>query len=178
VGVVSADTSLHTADFRAAERTFQLLTQVSGRSGRGEKPGRVIIQTYNPGHYAVCHARRHDYEAFYREEIPQRQALFYPPFSRLAQVRLSGMDPQKTREEAGAAASFACRFAAGHGLSGRVEILGPAEAPVARVKNRHRWQILLKGKDSRAVHAVAEALLSRRFKGVELKIDVDPMDFL
>jgi primosomal protein N' (replication factor Y) len=178
VGVVSADTSLHTADFRAAERTFQLLTQVSGRSGRGEKPGRVVIQTYNPGHYAVRHARSHDFEAFYREEIPQRQSLSYPPFSRLAQVRLSGLDPQRTRAEAGAAASFAYRFTAGQGLSGRVEILGPAEAPVARVRNRHRWQILLKGKDSRAVHAVAEALLARRFKGVELKIDVDPMDFL
>jgi primosomal protein N' (replication factor Y) (superfamily II helicase) len=178
VGVVSADTSLHTADFRAAERTFQLLTQVSGRSGRGETPGRVIIQTYNPEHYAVRHARRHDFEAFYRDEIPQRQALSYPPFTRLAQVRISGLDLQKTREGASAAASFASRFIAGQGLAGRVEVLGPAEAPVSRVKNRHRWQILLKGKDSRALHAVAEALLVQRFPGIEIKIDVDPMDFL
>ncbi|NPU84901.1 MAG: primosomal protein N' [Syntrophaceae bacterium] len=178
VGVVSADTSLHTADFRAAERTFQLLTQVSGRSGRGDTPGRVVIQTYNPEHYAVRHARGHDFEAFYRDEIPQRQALSYPPFTRLAQVRISGLDSRKTREGAGAAASFASRFVAGQGLAARVEVLGPAEAPVARVKNRHRWQILLKGKDSRALHAVAETLLVQRFPGVEIKIDVDPMDFL
>lgn len=178
VGVVSADTSLHTADFRAAERTFQLLTQVSGRSGRGEAPGRVIIQTYNPGHYAVQHAREHNFEAFYRDEIPQRQALGYPPFTRMAQVRISALDSQKTREGAAAAASFAARFVAGQGLDGRVEILGPAEAPIACVRNRHRWQILLKGKDSRALHVVAEAMLARRFGGVEMKIDVDPMDFL
>ncbi len=178
VGVVSADTSLHTADFRAAERTFQLLTQVSGRSGRGEAPGRVIIQTYNPGHYAVRHARAHDYEAFYREELPQRRALSYPPFARMAQVRISGLDARKTREGAGGAADLASRFVVAQGLADRVEILGPAEAPVARVKNRHRWQILLKGKDSRALHAVAEALVARRFRGVELRVDVDPMDFL
>jgi primosomal protein N' (replication factor Y) len=93
-------------------------------------------------------------------------------------VRISGLDSQKARAGAGAAASFASRFIAGQGLAGRVEILGPAEAPIARVKNRHRWQILLKGKDSRALHVVAEALLARRFRGVEIKIDVDPMDFL
>jgi len=178
VGVVSADTSLHSADFRAAERTFQLLTQVSGRSGRGETPGRVIIQTHHPGHYAVRYAQAHDYGAFYREELPQRRALSYPPFARMAQVRISGLDAGRAREGAGAAAAFASRFIAGQGLAGRVEILGPAEAPVARVRNRHRWQILLKGKDSRALHAVLEALLALRFRGVELRIDVDPMDFL
>jgi primosomal protein N' (replication factor Y) len=96
----------------------------------------------------------------------------------MAQVRITGLDAQKTREGAGDAAALASRFVVSRGLAGRVDILGPAEAPVARVKNRHRWQILLKGRDSRALHAVAEALVARRFRGVELRVDVDPLDFL
>jgi len=91
VGVISADTSLNMPDFRAAEKTFQLITQVAGRSGRGDAPGKVIIQTFNPQNYALKHAQDHDYKAFYEEEIELRKALRYPPFSRIINLRMSSI---------------------------------------------------------------------------------------
>ena len=182
VGVISADTILHVPDFRAPERTFQLLTQVAGRTGRGEKGGEVIVQTYMPDHYAIAHAVRHDYAGFYAEEAARRQAIGWPPFTRLALLRLEG--PRKEAlEEAAKALADACREE-GKGVEGG-EVLGPAWAAVARVKNRYRRQLILKHPSARRLNTwVRSAVAAYRAKersarsAVALKIDIDPVSAL
>ncbi len=151
VGVVLADIGLHMPDFRAAERTFQLLTQVAGRAGRDRAPGRVIVQTFSPDHYAIRPVREHDYESFYAEELSHRAPLGYPPFGHLVRVRVSGPDVARTRHAADALAAAAAPPAG-------VELLGPAPAPLARLRGRHRIQLLAKGADAQAVGAVARRL--------------------
>ena len=151
VGVVLADIGLHLPDFRAAERTFQLLTQVAGRAGRDRAPGRVIVQTFSPDHYAIRPVREHDYEGFYAEELGHRAALGYPPFGHLVRALVSGPDEDRTREAADALAAAA---APPEG----VELLGPAPAPLARLRGRHRIQLLAKGADAELVGAVARRL--------------------
>jgi primosomal protein N' (replication factor Y) len=153
VGVVLADLGLHLPDFRAAERTFQLLTQVAGRAGRGRAPGRVIVQTFSPRHYAVSNVRRHDYEAFSAEELAQRRALGYPPFGRLVHVGVAGPD-----EDAARAAIERLALRARAAAAPGVEILGPAPAPLARLRDQWRFQLLAKGADADAVRVVARAL--------------------
>jgi primosomal protein N' (replication factor Y) len=182
VGVVAADASLGFPDFRASERTYHLLCQVAGRAGRGEHPGRVVVQTYNPSHYAVATARVHDYGSFYREETDLRSQLGYPPFSHLAKVQIQGTDQE-------AAERTARRLGRGMEETRRQEeptdirILGPVEAPIARIKGRHRWQILVKGgrvdRLHRFLHRV-DAISSRltRGTGVRVVIDVDPYQML
>jgi primosomal protein N' (replication factor Y) len=182
VGVVAADASLGFPDFRAAERTFHLLCQVAGRAGRGEFPGRVIVQTYNPSHYAVATARMHDYASFYREEKDLRSQLGYPPFSHLVRIQLQGADKEAVER-------IARRLVRGMEEIHREErvpgirVLGPVEAPIARIKGKHRWQILVKGarvdRLHRFLHRV-EALSSKltRGSGVKVAIDVDPYQML
>lgn len=179
VGVVSADTSLHVPDFRAPERTFQLLTQVAGRTGRGEKGGEVIVQTYMPEHYAVSYATRHDFTGFYAVESERRRAVGWPPFSRIALLRLEGLSKESVEAASGTLAG-ACRREA-EGLRG-AEVLGPAWAAVARVKNRYRRQILLKHPSARGLNQWVRASVAsyRRQEGpggsrVALKIDIDPI---
>ncbi len=179
VGVLNADLGLHMPDFRAAERTFQLLTQVAGRAGRGAEPGRVVIQTYAPDHYAIRPAANHDYERFYAEEIAHRQALGYPPFGRLALVRVSATDELVAREAAAALASLAREASAAH--AGGVEVLGPAEAPIAKLRGRYRQQILLKHHDAGAVWRVAERISAAAEKlpsALRVAVDVNPLDML
>jgi len=179
VGIVSADTALHLPDFRAAERTFQLLTQASGRGGRGEDPGRVIIQTFNPGHYALQWAKNHDYAGFFRQEIDLRRQLGYPPFSRLVQFLVSGPGEEKTVEAALLLAAEGKRLMGTLGLRENVEIVGPAEAPIARLRGRYRRHLLLKGRDSRDIHLLAAEMGRLRLpRAVELRVDIDPMNFL
>lgn len=170
VGVVLADLGLHLPDFRAAERTFQLLTQVAGRAGRGRTPGRVVVQTFSPTHYAVSHVRRHDYEAFYAEELAQRRALGYPPFGRLVHVGVAGPDEAAARDAAAALAAVACSAA-----TPGVEILGPASAPLARLRDLWRFQLLAKGADADAVRRVARALADAAASlAPPLRAKVDP----
>ncbi|MCX5826375.1 MAG: primosomal protein N' [Deltaproteobacteria bacterium] len=179
VGVILADTSLNLPDFRAAERTFQLLTQVSGRGGRGDVPGKVIIQTFNPNHYAIQRARDHDYDGFYEEEISLRQSLFYPPFSRLIHLRLSCIHQDKGEEGINRLAAKARELLRLARVRGKVEIVGPAEAPLFRLRGRYRWQLLLKGDDSRFLHALTRDILSGfHAPGVQIKVDVDPVHFM
>ena len=182
VGVIAADASLGFPDFRAAERTFHLLCQVAGRAGRGEHPGRVIVQTYNPSHYAVSTARAYDYESFFREEKGLRSQLGYPPFSHLARLRIQGADKEAAERIArrlGRGMEEIRREEEGSGI----QVLGPVEAPIARIKGKHRWQILVKGarvdRLHRFLHRV-EALSSRltRGSGVKVVMDVDPYQML
>ncbi len=181
VGVVSADTSLHFPDFRSGERTFQLLTQVAGRAGRGEDLGEVIIQTFNPDHYSIVKAKDHDFIGFYQEEIQFRKALEYPPFSRLINFRLVGNSEKRTRAMAEEMGRIGKDLLKKYGKG--IEILGPSMAPFSKMRGKFRWQMLVKGKSSPWLHQFAKDLASR-FKtqakgvGVELDIDVDPVFIL
>lgn len=174
VGVISADTALNLPDFRSAERTFQLLTQVAGRTGRGELGGEVVIQTYSPDHYAIQLAKKQDYLGFYRTEIKQREELNYPPFSRLGRLVFSSPDDEETKREA---ESFALRLARESKESAK--ILGPAPAPIARVKGNYRWQVLLKAKTQSSIQrAVRTALRKRMSARVRITITIDPVDMM
>jgi len=178
VGVLAADASLNIPDFRAAERTFQILTQVSGRGGRGDRPGRVIIQTFTPGHYAIRRSQEHDYGGFYADELPFRRQLAYPPFSRLIGLQFSCLkkaEGKKAVAEFGARARALALAMTG----GKVEVIGPAESPLARIRGRYRWQLLLKGKDSRSLHLLSEKLLEGAGRdSLEIQVDVDPVNFM
>jgi primosomal protein N' (replication factor Y) len=140
VGVVAADTALNLPDFRAPERTFQLLTQVAGRTARGERGGRVIVQTYHPGHYSILAAAEHDYHTFYEAEIENRRQLEYPPFSDLIRLLFSGSDEKKVFEAASWMTSLLEPVVEG------AEILGPAPASLYRIKEMFRVQTVIKGK--------------------------------
>ncbi|MDD9802750.1 MAG: primosomal protein N' [Deltaproteobacteria bacterium] len=171
VGVVNADLGLHFPDFRAAERTFQLLTQVAGRAGRGPAPGRVVVQSYAPQHYAIRPVLQHDYESFYAEEMRQRQAHGYPPWGQLGLVRISGEEESRARLAAAELADLARSAAAACGGS----VLGPAPAPIARLRGRHRFQFVVKHKQREALRQV---LLRVRDAATAqpgaLRIGVDP----
>ncbi len=171
VGIICADTSLHFPDFRASERTFQLITQVSGRAGRGDREGRVVVQTFFPDHYALRRATAGDYAGFFEEESRHRRLLGYPPFGRVAKVLAQDEEEDKARAAAAAAAA-ALRSAAG------VRVLGPAPAPIARIQSRFRFQILLKAAGPTALHEALSALPSKAPGGSELIVDVDPQSLL
>jgi len=176
VGVISADIGLGMPDFRAAERTFQLLTQVAGRAGRGHLPGQVLVQTINPEHYAIRHAATHDFAGFYKQEIRFREAMRYPPFSALANVLLRS---EKQEDAMRMSTEIA------HLLTPspeNIKVLGPAEAPVPRLKNEYRYQLLIKAKDRRALNETLRRLrshaLERHWNATALVIDVDPLTLL
>jgi primosomal protein N' (replication factor Y) len=182
VGVIHADLGLHFPDFRASERTFQLLTQVAGRAGRGDEPGRVVIQTFLPDHYAIALASAHDYPTFYREELRHRAPHGYPPFRSLVALELSARDAAATQATAEALARLARSVPLPDGAAGReaLEVLGPAPAPVARVRDRFRWQLLLLG-TREVVRGVARELLLQaraRHRGVQLRVDPSPLQML
>ncbi|MGQ9682834.1 MAG: replication restart helicase PriA [Anaerolineae bacterium] len=144
VGVISADTALHLPDYRAAERTFQLLAQVAGRAGRSLLGGRAIIQTYTPEHYAIRAAAAHDYGAFYRRELAFRRAQSYPPFSRLVRLLYAHDDPARARAEAERLAAALSEHIRQEGL-GDLRLTGPAPCPLERLRGRYRWHLFLRG---------------------------------
>jgi len=181
VGALLADLSLNLPDFRAAERTFQILSQVGGRSGRGDFPGRVIIQTYAPEHYAIQYLIKHDYKGFFAAEIECRRSLNYPPFGRLVNLRIDGPNADKVETSARAlSGKLRLLLSREAGLRERIEILGPAPAPIEKLRNRFRWQILLKGKPSTSLIDVAKQAraLFPRSPSTRLHIDVDPYNML
>ena len=155
VGVLAADASLNIPDFRASERTFQILTQVSGRGGRGDQRGRVVVQTFNPGHYAIRRAQDHDYAGYYADELPIRRELGYPPFSRLIGIHFSGLK-QTEGKRAVTDIGKRIRELAATVTEGKVDVIGPAESPLARLRGRYRWQMLLRGPHSGPLHLLAE----------------------
>lgn len=182
VGVVNADVGINLPDFRASERTFQLLTQVAGRAGRGDLGGEVIIQTALPGHYAIRAAVAHDYRAFAERELAEREAPRYPPFCRLANVILSGTDEDAVVRAADEAAAVA-RAAVSDGTAPGVEIMGPAPCPVDRIRGRWRWHFLLRsespsalGNVLRRLHEFGETLSGKG--SLRLALDRDPVSLL
>lgn len=181
VGILCADLSLSFPDFRAGERTFQLLAQVAGRAGRGDRSGRVILQTYNPDHFSIVAAQHQDYMEFYEQEIPFRNALGYPPFSRLIQLKISGRNPEKTKAHAHQVGQL-CHDTrrAQPRFAGGLEVLGPIEAPLPKIAQRFRWQILLKSGVPGLLHGFVRRLMADHksvfnHSQVKVAIDVDPM---
>jgi primosomal protein N' (replication factor Y) len=174
VGVVSVDAGLALPDFRAAERTFQLITQVAGRAGRGDRPGQVLIQTYHPDHYALRHACAQDYAGFYEEEIRYRQNHSYPPFVALASLLVHGSDFEKTRTTAlelrkeldQANQDRACR------------VLGPAPAPLARLKGEHRIQLLIKSRSRRRLRQLINTGVAGVAGTRSINIEIDPISIM
>ncbi|MEO0756347.1 MAG: primosomal protein N' [Cyanobacteria bacterium J06648_16] len=171
VGVMAADGLLHLADYWSAERAFQTLTQVAGRAGRGELPGQAIVQTYTPEHFAIQAVQQHSYADFIEQEQAQRRALGYPPYGRLILLRLSSLDATAVEQ-----AAYTCVQALQTAeLTSGVDILGPVPAPILRVANRYRWQVLLKSPADRPLPTVSD-LRHCVGKQVSLSIDVDPLN--
>ncbi|MED5262053.1 MAG: primosomal protein N' [Myxococcota bacterium] len=180
VGVVLADVGLHHPDFRAAERTFQLLTQVAGRAGRAQTPGRVLIQTYAPQHYAIQSARGHDYDSFYAREMKERAGLFYPPFGRIAQLVISHPEEAAANRAANQLGLNLREFVNREAFT-ELEILGPAPAPLPKLRGRYRFQILVKGLDEDRLLDAARHLLeiSQALpKPTQASLDVNPVNML
>ena len=176
VGVLLADQSLAFPDFRSSERTFQLLTQVAGRAGRGAKEGRVVLQTFQPHQPSIVHAVAHDYASFAAHELETRLELGYPPFGRLIAIRIDAPD-EKKGEEIAMALALVAKAEAGKSI----EVLGPAPAPIARIRGRFRFRIFLKGKDRKSLRKVAIAVLARIEEGIapaRATLDVDPVSML
>jgi primosomal protein N' (replication factor Y) (superfamily II helicase) len=182
VGVISADTQMLLPDFRSAERTFQLLTQVAGRAGRSALRGEVIIQSRQTGHYALKHVIRHDYERFYREELRYREETLYPPFSRIVLIECRGARDADVQTVSQHIANHLRK-------SGRqLTLLGPSAAAIAKIQNQFRWHIIVKAlrtndsSSGNARAAVADAVqkASRlaQQKSVRIIVDVDPQGIL
>ncbi|MEK7448182.1 MAG: primosomal protein N' [Planctomycetota bacterium] len=178
VGVVSGDTALYLKDFRSSERTFQLITQVAGRTGRGPKGGRVLVQTFNPTHYSIMHAAKHDYESFAKDELSYRQELHYPPFGRMLRILVESKKMDKLDKLM-------------HKLSLKIEdffknqpggeILGPAPAPMAKVKEKHRWHLIIKTKELPTLQALIKKIAADLHpfqSGVNITVDMDPVSLL
>lgn len=181
VGAILADLSLNVPDFRAAERTFQLLCQVAGRAGRGTAPGRVIVQTYAPDHYALQNLTAHDYKNFFAAEIEFRRALNYPPFRGLVLLRLDGSEVKEVETQAKTLGDeLRRRQTNGEELLQGIEILGPAPAPIERLRNRYRWQLLLKGRKGKSLLELAQSAreMLPPSRAVRLHVDVDPYNML
>ncbi|UED77188.1 primosomal protein N' [Brevibacillus sp. DP1.3A] len=173
-GIIAADTSLHLPDFRAAEKTFQLLTQVGGRAGRHELDGDVVIQTYTPEHYSIIHATKHDYPAFYQDEMMQRRRTGYPPYFRLVLITFSHADVPVVIRGAHTMADYLRQR-----LAQTTVLLGPVASPIARVKDRFRFQIMLKYRDEPQLSdLLAQATAAfeewNKQQKVLMTIDVDP----
>lgn len=177
VGVLNADTALNLPDFRSSERTFQLLTQVSGRAGRGEKKGEVVIQTFNPDHYAIQLAKQQNYEAFYPIEMKMRHQTDYPPYFYTVKLTISHQEEQKAAQKA-----FQLAERLKQNLSPQSILLGPAPSAILRIKNRYYYQLIIKYKHEPNLHPTLEAILQESQKdqrqGLWVAIDNEPMYFI
>lgn len=177
VGVISAETTLNLPDFRASERTFQLLTQVAGRTGRSKLGGEVIIQTYSQGHHSITNAMTHDYNTFYVQEVADRRELSYPPFGRMVGILFQGENESQVIRESRRFATLLNKY--GQGLT----VLGPAPSVIARVRNQYRYHIIVRGSHSKHLRETAQTAwrhwdrdVSR--KDLHVKIDVDPVGMM
>ena len=178
VGVINADTALHLPDFRAAERTFQLLAQVAGRTGRGERGGRVLIQTFDPDHPAIRAAVLHDYRRFAAQELPVRQELGYPPFGQMVRIVVRGAREVAVRDFG---AHIATELNAALEAGGdKYRVLGPAPAPIAKLRGQFRYHLQLHGPTLAQLRQAAAEVKQRNTapEGIEWIIDVDPLSML
>jgi primosomal protein N' (replication factor Y) len=171
--VLAADAYLGFPDFRAVERTYHLLTQLAGRAGRGEKPGKVVIQTYHPDHYAIQAALRHDDAGFVREEMRFRRVFHYPPYTRMVQILVRDKD----RDKAWKAISDLAADLAAHPLSRSVRLSGPAPAPLERLKAQWRFQLLARSAAFKDLHRMLREVLPTN-PGYDLVVDMDPQQLL
>ncbi|MEW6089184.1 MAG: primosomal protein N' [bacterium] len=178
VGVISADTNLNLPDFRASERTFQLLTQVAGRAGRGELPGEVIVQTYLPEHYAILSSREHDFSRFFAEEASFRKNLNYPPFCSIINIFIKGPKEENVRDASQKLVRSLLREKSR--AKNRLIILGPAEASIAKIKSQFRWQIILKCESRPFMKKVLAGVIEKEElpKNVSIHFDIDPQGIM
>ena len=189
VGVLLADATLHLPDFRSGERTFQFLTQVAGRAGRGTKGGEVIVQTFNPDHYAIRHASGHDFMGFYSDESSFRKALGYPPFKRLVRLLIKGNNKDHVISSSEKLKEILVRNSAEG-----IDILGPVSAPFSKIRGKHRWHIIIKGKDAKTLNRIVRKSLDELKrqrqghsttgsapgvnKSAQVEVDIDPLSLL
>jgi primosomal protein N' (replication factor Y) (superfamily II helicase) len=175
VGVVNADTGLHLPDFRASERTFQLMAQVAGRTGRGDRPGRVLVQTYSPDHPAIVSASRHDYMAFVHTELEEREKYGVPPFTRVVRLIARGLHEKAVH-------GYLEKLAAAlrQQADPSIRILGPAPAPVLKIRNRYRFHLQLRCRHAKPIQKLTQTVIPQYLppRGTELAIDVDPISML
>lgn len=170
-GILNAEQALDLPDFRSAERTFQIITQVSGRAGRGERPGKVVIQTYTPEHYAITTSISGDQESFYRAEIESRKMLGYPPFGRMGRIIFDGTSEGKVTD---AALTLSGNLPTKKGI----RILGPSPAPLLKIRNRYRWHILVLAKNHQELVKILHAAKGMNVPGVRVMTRVDPIQLL
>jgi len=177
VGVVNADTAMHLPDFRAAERTFQLVTQVAGRTGRGPKGGRVLVQTLSPDAPAIVAAVNHDLPAFARDELPHREAFGYPPFSSMVRIVVRG---ESERTSHAMAEELGRRFREIGEREPELRILGPAPAPMAKLRDNFRFQVQLHAPDSELLRQVVRSATAdlKATDDITWTVDVDPIDMM
>jgi primosomal protein N' (replication factor Y) len=175
VGIINADIGLHSPDFRAGERTFQLLTQVAGRAGRGESEGEVIVQTFSPASPSIQHARHHDYAGFFEQEISFREAFRHPPFTRMILVQIRGVSLEETTRSA---ERIAEAFRAKSPDS--VEVSEAAPAPLERAHGQYRFHVTLKAKSGLVLARVVREVVSviSLPEGIVMTVDVDPYSLL
>lgn len=181
VGIMAADSMLNTGDIRAPERTFQLLTQSAGRAGRAQKTGRVIIQAYNIDHYSITCAARHDYHAFYESEIKLRKDMDYPPFTNLAVIILSGVNDKQTNGNANEVLDYMKEWVLKNEKNDMVKIIGPARAPLSKIKGKYRWRLVLKSKDEQLLVNLITVTSDNYFKNkkdksVDFSMDINPIN--
>lgn len=178
VGIITSDTYLNLPDFRAGEKTFQMVTQSAGRAGRGDKPGTVIIQTYSPEHYSLLYAKNHDYVGFYKDEIKMRKEMNYPPFSHLGHIVISGIGEDAVVKAAKEAGKLLNKL---RGDDCNIEIWGPSPAPLSRINNRHRWQLVLKAVKEEEVLKIFRDFNNSAFLNLEevsVSMDINPLNML
>ena len=176
VGIISSDTYLNMPDFKAAEKTFQMIIQAGGRAGRAELPGNVIVQTYSPDHYSLKHAILHDYGGFYKDEIRLRKELNYPPFSHIGIIVISSFDKNTAEKNAREAGGILVRYAKG---IKDIEVWKPTEAPLSKIKNKFRWQIVLKSKKEEQLLEILKEFNKLNFdKTAFVSMDINPISML
>jgi primosomal protein N' (replication factor Y) len=173
--VVFADVALNLPDFRSSERTFQLFTQLAGRAGRGDMPGAVYIQTYEPHHYVFDYVRNHDYNGFYQRELELRRELSYPPFSKLVRIVLSFRNKESAVKIMKGVSDRIKKIKAAD-----IEILGPAPAPIEKIKNYWRWHLILKGKNAKSLRNTASKIIEliKDIRDIKVDVDVEPLNLL
>jgi primosomal protein N' (replication factor Y) len=182
VGVISADISLNIPDFRSSERTFQLLSQVAGRAGRGELGGEVVVQTMIPKHYSILFAQTHDYNEFYKFELGHRKQLAYPPFTRLVRILLKSEELKAVNSASDKLVEILT--AESKPIEDHyIQILGPAPAPLSKIRNFYRWQILIKALNYKVLHQLIRDAIEQleqeiSLSKVKIEIDIDAQDIM